>query len=460
MDAHQRHHTRTSRRRLRLLSLLIFMGGGIAGCALGPKQIDVGHLKYNQAIKESFTRELLLNLVRMKYRETPEFVEIGGVAAQYSFEASAGANGKFFDFIEDFTGVGFTGSINRAERPTITYAPLRGKDFESRIQTPINSHTIGMMANKGWRIDRILRVGVRSINLLENAISAGGPTPARKPHFEQFMHAVVLLRQLQSSRVIEFVMADKEQRTELPFSEAKLDGSFVLNAIDKGYRFDRQGEKLFLVRSRKDYVLGIHPDYVDSPPVVELIEMLHLAPGRPAYSFGDGEQGRILASFDRSIVRSGNRQDPSGLPEALPPGTIPPSSLPDVERMHANPLRTRTDLSIQARSLIEMMYYLAQNVQAPDAHVRQGLVTQTLDEKGCPFDWNALLGDLFRVHVSHMFPRSAYTAIRYRGYWYYIADDDLESKATIGMLEELFNIEIRGGGVAGNLPVLTLGVGK
>src|SRR4051812_45941404 len=98
--------------RLLLLGLAILTS---TGCALGPRQINVGHLRYNQTIKESFDRELLLNLVRMKYRETPEFVDIGGVAAQYRFEAGADANGKFFDFIENFKGLGISGSVNRAE---------------------------------------------------------------------------------------------------------------------------------------------------------------------------------------------------------------------------------------------------------------------------------------------------------------------------------------------------------
>ena len=83
----------------------------------GPKQIDVGHLRYNRAIQESFTKELLLNLVRLKYRETPEFVDIGGVAAQYNFEASANASGKFFDFIDNFRGIGFGGSLPPRDVP-------------------------------------------------------------------------------------------------------------------------------------------------------------------------------------------------------------------------------------------------------------------------------------------------------------------------------------------------------
>ncbi len=458
MDAQSTLHAHTRRLVGRLLGLIFIALS--SGCVLGPKQIDVGHLRYNRAIQESFTKELLLNLVRLKYRESPEFIEIGGVAAQYNFEASANASGKFFDFIENFQGVGFGGSLNRAERPTITYAPLRGKDFQTRLIAPVSTLTIGMMANKGWSVDRIMRVAVRSINLVENATSAGGPTPVLKPEFESFLHTTALLRQLQATRGIEFVAADTEERTDVPLSVAKLDGSFVLNAIEKGYRFDRNGDSLVLVRPKKDYVLAIHPDFMESPPVYELTALLSLEPGRGIYSFNSKDQGRILASFDRKVLRASQegRELPT-LPAPILPGTpMPQHPATGPHATHAP--RQRTDLGIQPRSVIEMMHYLSQNVEVPESHVRQGLVTVTRDAEGHPFDWNSLLGSLFCVRVSRLPPLHAYIAVSYRGYWYYIADSDLESKATLGMLEELFNIEIRGGGVGGNLPVLTLGVGK
>ena len=146
-------------------------------------------------------------------------------------------------------------------------------------------------------------MAVRSINLVENTTSAGGPTPVLKPEFESFLHATALLRQLQATRSIEFVAADTEERIEVPLSVGKLDGSFVLNAIDKGYRFDRNGDSLVLVRPKKDYVLAIHPDFLESPPVHELTALLSLEPRRGIYSFNSKEQGRILASFDRKVLR-------------------------------------------------------------------------------------------------------------------------------------------------------------
>ena len=48
--------------------------------------------------------------------------------------------------------------------------------------------------------------------------------------------------------------------------------------------------------------------------------------------------------------------------------------------------------------------------------------------------------------------------VRYRDTWFYIDDADLNSKATFGLLEQLFNLQA--GEVATTGPVLTLPVGR
>jgi hypothetical protein len=424
-----------------------------SGCVFGPRTIDVAHLKYNQAIKRSFSRELLLNIVRLKYRESPEFVDIGGVAAQYSFEGSANFNTKNVTGTFDFRDVGVTGNLAGSERPTITYAPLRGKDFETQLLAPVNVATLGLLANKGWSVERILRVGARSINALDNAISAGGPTPTRKPEFEAFLRAAHLLRELQQERAIEFVFADRERRVGVPLAPEKVDGTFVLNALEKGYRIERPGPAAspVLVKTEKFSALAIHPAVLDSPQAHELADLLQLMPGHALYEVETATKGRIASAFDPSVFRAaGEKQElPPALPDAPPAEatiTMPPAPF------------SRTSIAIQGRSLYEMMYYLSQNVEVPEAHFRKGLVNITSDERGVPFDWDQLLGGVFRVHVAKYCPADAFLAVPYRGYWYYIADDDLDTKATLNLLKEVFSLQVRGGG--DKLPLLTLGVGR
>jgi hypothetical protein len=103
------------------------------------------------------------------------------------------------------------------------------------------------------------------------------------------------------------------------------------------------------------------------------------------------------------------------------------------------------------------MYYLSQGIHVPEEHVCQGLVTVTTDELGRPFDWTQMTGDLLQVCTVWRGPPCAAVAVRYRDYWYYIDDRDLNSQSTFVLLVELFSIEVRTGGGA-RLRVLTLDI--
>ena len=430
---------------------------GSTGCALGPRQIYFAHQKYNEAIKDSFCREMLLNLVRLKYRETPEFVDIGGVAAQYSFDGTARIDGGFVSGLFSLDKLAPGATLNRSERPTITYAPSRGKDFERNLLTPINVSTIGVLTNQGWSADRLLRLSTRSLNFLDNAISAGGPTPTNKPEFEAFLRASSLMRELQKHRGLEFVFAKRDKRTRVLPGMEKIDGAFMLAALDKGYTLDRDPDgTVVLVKTQNYPAIVIHPQAITSPEVVELTRLLNLEPNRPIYEFSSLPEGRIITGYPKEAFKANDGVKRTGLARQGEAATALPDPLGEFVP------NFREDIAVQSRSVYEMMYYLSQGVSVPEEHIRKGFVNITLDERGVPFEWSRLLGGLFCVKVARVCPIHSYLAVHYRGYWYYISDDDLDSKSTMGLLQELFNIEVRGGNAAAssNVPVLTLGVGK
>ena len=87
----------------------------------------------------------------------------------------------------------------------------------------------------------------------------------------------------------------------------------------------------------------------------------------------------------------------------------------------------------------------------------QGLVEPGIDENGAPFDWTTVTEGLFRVRVDKCRPKCAYVAVKHRGYWFYIADDDLPTKATFGLLKEMFDVQIAPG--LSTAPILTLSAG-
>ena len=105
-----------------------------------------------------------------------------------------------------------------------------------------------------------------------------------------------------------------------------------------------------------------------------------------------------------------------------------------------------------------MNHFLSTGIDVPAVHVYCGLVTVTTDARGCPFNWQYVLGNRFRVLVSKTRPHCAAVAVKYRHHWFYIDDRDRASKATFMLLRKIFALEAQAGG-AEALPVLTLPIG-
>lgn len=114
-------------------------------------------------------------------------------------------------------------------------------------------------------------------------------------------------------------------------------------------------------------------------------------------------------------------------------------------------------VSIRSRSLMSIFFYLSHHVDTPKEHQNTGLVTVTRNKDGSEFNWNkTAAGSLFHISQSKSQPDMAFVSIPYRGQWFYIADNDLESKSTFMLLTQLFRLQA--GAAKANAPTLTLPV--
>ena len=195
-DARQRRGPQSARDAAVACLLLL----SLAGCAakLGPRTVPGARFDYNEAIARSLNEQLLLNLVRLRYRDTPLFIDVGSVIAQYSLSGNVnvaptiGVDGTS----NNQYGLGVGGSYT--ENPTITYEPLRGGAAAERLLTPIDPRTLALLSQSGWSIERLLVCCVQEINGIDNAPSATGPAPTRLPDNRRFREIAAALRDLQS----------------------------------------------------------------------------------------------------------------------------------------------------------------------------------------------------------------------------------------------------------------------
>jgi hypothetical protein len=56
----------------------------LAGCtSFGPNTLSQTRLQYNEAVKTTTEQQLLLNIVRLRYTDTPSSLAVSGIAAQF-----------------------------------------------------------------------------------------------------------------------------------------------------------------------------------------------------------------------------------------------------------------------------------------------------------------------------------------------------------------------------------------
>ena len=163
----------------------------------GARNVAPSGYTYNNAIAQTKDEQLLLNLVRLRYRDTVVFMDITGVTTQHHYSTGALAEAAL-PFKRWASGLGtLSPSAAYSETPTVNYAPLKGADFAEKLLSPISPETIILLANSGWSVERLLNCCVERLGRLSNAPSASGPTPDQLPDNSGFREMTRLLREIQ-----------------------------------------------------------------------------------------------------------------------------------------------------------------------------------------------------------------------------------------------------------------------
>ena len=199
----------------------------------GPRAIRQGRFNYNQAIVDTRNEQMLANLVRLRYRDPPFFLDVSSVSTQYTLtgEVDIGVAG-----VSEGAAGAVGAKATYEESPTITYLPLQGIDFANRMMRPIPMEVIVLLTAAGWKIDRLMRCCVQRVNDVWNAPRASGPTPAREPEFERFLEVAQLLEKLDDERAtalrfrrIKATDGDGQTSGEVPADEIELRLHFLEN---------------------------------------------------------------------------------------------------------------------------------------------------------------------------------------------------------------------------------------
>lgn len=176
---------------------MLFMIGLALGMLLlpacthtGPSSIERDRFDYVTAVSESWKRQMLLNLLKIRYSDAPVFMDIASVINSYELSGEVNLFGQVAKLNQgdQIAGIGATGRY--ADKPTITYQPLAGDKFTRNLMLPIPIPSILYLIQSGYPADLILRICVDSINGLQNSFGGQGRPQAGDPEFRELITAI------------------------------------------------------------------------------------------------------------------------------------------------------------------------------------------------------------------------------------------------------------------------------
>lgn len=184
----------------------------LSGCSsIGPRSVSTDSFDYTRELADSWKQRMLINMVRLRYGDTPIFLDVASVINQYSLETRGQASVEWqTPLIENANTLGIGGSATFTDRPTITYIPLSGEKFARSLMRPLPPSSVLGMIEAGYPVDVVLRVCVESINGIRNRFDAPLRDQAASPEFYALLER---LRRIQRAGSISLRVqrsADKE----------------------------------------------------------------------------------------------------------------------------------------------------------------------------------------------------------------------------------------------------------
>jgi len=403
------------------LCILAFLGAFL-GCGFGPRSLVQTRLQYNEAVKTTSEEQFLLNIVRLRYTNTPSSLAISNIADQQELASDLQAIPFFLAGAAD----GFRSqalpqaSLSRASRPTLSYTPLDDEEYTRRLFTPISLNGAFYLSRTTWPIATVFRLYLENLNWISNAETASGPTPKCAPDYAQFLEGIHALQELQDAQLVQLFIDPQEEIVAGPFPDPPNAPDLAIKAVEMELEVRKESQGFCLIRKTNQPMLAIDPSAKLNPAWDTFCRCFHVDP----------EASNLKITTEE----------------------LPPFSDENGPRLEL--------LDLETRSLLQALFFVSHGIDVPSEHILDGKVPMTCNPDGTPFDWRQVMDGLFRVHCvkSKKRPEGAYVAVRYEGHWYYIDHRDRDTKATFALLLEVSRLELQS--YESDAPLLTIPLGR
>ena len=180
-----------------ILIVCCIVGSLLAGCAAtGPKAIHNGRLKYNEAIAETNSQQMLLVILHNRYAEESHLLAVASVTANVGVKTGAGFQLGIGD-AASYAGnlVPFSASTIYEENPTISYVPVGGQQYLHQLTSPVSIAALAQLTTTLVDPAPIYGVLVSSVNGIYNPDFLY-PSVEPDPRFNRFVMIMTALAQV------------------------------------------------------------------------------------------------------------------------------------------------------------------------------------------------------------------------------------------------------------------------
>lgn len=407
---------------------------GLAGCrGMGPRTIASDRIAYNDAIATSWKQQILLNIVRVRYGDMAEFIDVGAI--NNSYELSRTTQGNFgagllpHNFVDNNLAFGWTGSRSVSDRPSIEYKPQTGPEFTRNLINPIAPTLILSLIEGGTSADTVMDLAVESIHGIRNRQVGGGEVKAEHDDFTPLLTALRIAH-AEGDISFRFQPGDDERKTSdafLTFHDTDPKKGAVGVVRQKLEVQDPKVRELKVVfgtrpggkgKDKKEKAKNKEKDKEKDKGELKKEEKAEIAlQARTAL--------RVVVAFEKDIEKEKEAEKKLEKEKDMP------------------------ELALQTRSVLRVMRSLSEYVQVPVSHLTDGRAPILA---GVGTDPRPHL----TVYSSCKKPCDSFAAIHYHGHWFWIEHNDDRSKRTISYLRTFLALADTGERVPG--PVRTIRV--
>ena len=174
--------------RLALLLAAVFV---TTGCqTIGAVSVQRDRIGYADAIGTSWKEQTLLNIVKLRYLDTPVFLDVTSVISSYELASQVNLTSNIFPgaSTSNNQSLGATGTYT--DKPTISYTPITGERYMNGLIRPIPPQAIFAMIESGHPADLVLRVTARAINGVYNHSASQTRTRVADRTFQMVIDAI------------------------------------------------------------------------------------------------------------------------------------------------------------------------------------------------------------------------------------------------------------------------------